>query len=86
MKSFLPRGFRNAARKPWLPREPARIRSFLLEQGEIILKPLDGMGGTSIFRLRQGDPNLSVILETMTEYNSSLCDGAKIFAANCRWR
>jgi len=51
-------------------REPARIRSFLIEQGEIILKPLDGMGGTSIFRLRHGDPNLSVILETMTEYNT----------------
>ncbi len=51
-------------------REPARIRSFLHEQGEIILKPLDGMGGTSIFHLRQDDPNLSVILETMTQYNS----------------
>jgi glutathione synthase len=51
-------------------REPARIRSFLHEQGEIILKPLDGMGGTSIFHLRQHDPNLSVILETMTQYNS----------------
>jgi len=51
-------------------REPARIRSFLQEQGEIILKPLDGMGGTSIFHLRQNDPNLSVILEMMTQYNS----------------
>jgi glutathione synthase len=51
-------------------REPKRIRDFLTEQGEIILKPLDGMGGTSIFHLRQNDPNLSVILETMTEYNS----------------
>ncbi|CAA9892715.1 glutathione synthetase [Candidatus Methylobacter favarea] len=50
-------------------REAARIRSFLQEQGEIILKPLDGMGGTSIFHLRPGDPNLSVILETMTQYN-----------------
>lgn len=49
-------------------RDPARIRIFLQEQGEIILKPLDGMGGTSIFHLRQNDPNLSVILETMTEY------------------
>jgi glutathione synthase len=51
-------------------REPTRIRSFLHEQGEIILKPLDGMGGTSIFHLRKDDPNLSVILETMTQYNS----------------
>jgi glutathione synthase len=51
-------------------REPERIRHFLHEQEEIILKPLDGMGGTSIFRLRRGDPNLSVILETMTRYNT----------------
>ena len=51
-------------------REPSRIRSFLDEQTEIILKPLDGMGGTSIFHLRKEDPNLSVILETMTQYNS----------------
>jgi glutathione synthase len=51
-------------------REPERIRHFLHEQEEIILKPLDGMGGTSIFRLRRGDPNLSVILETMTQYNT----------------
>jgi glutathione synthase len=51
-------------------RESRRIRAFLQEQEEIILKPLDGMGGTSIFHLRQGDPNLSVILETMTKFNS----------------
>lgn len=50
-------------------RDPKRIRDFLAEQGEIILKPLDGMGGTSIFHLRKDDPNLSVILETMTQYN-----------------
>ena len=51
-------------------REPRRIRDFLAEQGEIILKPLDGMGGASIFHCRQGDSNLSVILEIMTEHNS----------------
>ncbi|MCG6872372.1 MAG: glutathione synthase [Gammaproteobacteria bacterium] len=46
-------------------RQRARIHSFLREQGDIILKPLDGMGGRSIFRLRPDDPNLNVILETM---------------------
>lgn len=51
-------------------RESVRIKKFLHEQGEIILKPLDGMGGVSIFHLQQNDPNLSVILETMTQYNS----------------
>jgi glutathione synthase len=48
--------------------EPLHIREFLQQYADIILKPLDGMGGVSIFRLRLGDPNLSVILETMTEY------------------
>jgi len=51
-------------------REPSRIREFLHEQGEIVLKPLDGMGGTSIFHIRQNDPNTSVILELMTAYGS----------------
>jgi glutathione synthase len=49
-------------------REPNRIRAFLQKHKEIILKPLDGMGGASIFLVRENDPNLSVILETMTEH------------------
>jgi len=48
-------------------RDPSRIRRFLDEQGDIILKPLDAMGGASIFRVRSGDPNTGVILETLTE-------------------
>ncbi len=51
-------------------REPSRIRDFLQAQGEIVLKPLDGMGGTSIFHVRQTDPNISVILELMTAYKT----------------
>lgn len=35
----------------------------------MVLKPLDGMGGASIFRVTSGDPNISVILETMTQHN-----------------
>lgn len=46
------------------------LREFAEEQRDVILKPLDGMGGTSIFRHRQGDPNLSVILETLTANGS----------------
>ena len=46
------------------------IRDFIAEHGEVILKPLHGMGGTSIFRVRQDDPNLSVILETITAYGA----------------
>jgi glutathione synthase len=51
-------------------RDSKMLRAFLKEQGEIILKPLDGMGGTSIFRLKEGDINLSVVLEIMTQHNS----------------
>ena len=46
-------------------REAAEFRAFAAEQGEIVLKPLDGMGGRSIFQVRQGDQNLNVILETL---------------------
>lgn len=49
-------------------REPQRFKNFLQKHKEIILKPLDGMGGTSIFHVREGDANLNVILEMMTEY------------------
>jgi glutathione synthase len=43
-----------------------RIKSFHAEHGDIIVKPLDGMGGTGIFRLQPQDPNRSAILETLT--------------------
>jgi len=47
-------------------RDPARLKTFLNEHHDIVVKPLDGMGGASVFRLRQNDPNLNVILETLT--------------------
>ena len=43
-----------------------KLREFHREHGDIIVKPLDGMGGSSIFRLKPDDPNVSVVLETMT--------------------
>lgn len=46
------------------------LREFAEEHRDIILKPLDGMGGSSIFRHRAGDPNLSVILETLTAHGT----------------
>jgi glutathione synthase len=48
-------------------RDAAEIKRFVAEHGEVVLKPLDGMGGRSIFRSHRGDPNLNVILETLTE-------------------
>jgi len=44
------------------------IRDFLQTHGDIILKPLDGMGGASIFRIVKGDVNTSVIIETITQH------------------
>lgn len=49
-------------------RRKTRLRDFLNELGDIILKPLGGMGGASVFRLRAGDPNVNVVIETMTEH------------------
>ena len=50
------------------------LRTFHQEQGDVIFKPLDGMGGASIFRLQKDEPNLGVIIETLT------ADGLPIMA------
>ena len=47
------------------------LRSFIDEHKDTVIKPLDGMGGSSIFRIRSSDPNLNVILETVTESYST---------------
>ena len=44
------------------------IRAFLAEHGDVILKPLDTMGGASIFRVQQNDLNTGVIIETLTRH------------------
>ncbi len=43
------------------------IKSFAKEHNDIIIKPMDGMGGTSIFKTNKNDSNLNVIIETVTE-------------------
>jgi len=48
-------------------RQGALIREFIEKHGDIILKPLDGMGGSSVFRIQRNDPNLNVIIETLTQ-------------------
>jgi len=75
-----PQGLRDANEKlftAWFPQctpptlvsgDMGRLRTFVEEQKDTILKPLDGMGGASVFRLRLGDPNLGVILETLTRH------------------
>jgi glutathione synthase len=77
-----PRALRDANEKlfaAWFPaccpptlvtRSINRMRGFLEEHGDIILKPLDAMGGASVFRVRVDDPNRQVILEVMTAHGT----------------
>jgi glutathione synthase len=51
-----------------ITRDAADIHAFIDELGEAILKPLDGMGGSSIFHVRRDDPNRNVIVETLTQF------------------
>lgn len=59
----------------WTPetlvsRSQEKLRGFYAEHQDIILKPLDGMGGESVFRIKPGDKNLIVIIETLTRHGS----------------
>ena len=47
-------------------RDMARLRAFHAEHGDVVVKPLDGMGGSGVFRLRPDEHNLGSILETLT--------------------
>ena len=77
-----PRGLRDANEKLFTLHVPQcipativtansnRIREFMTDHGDIIVKPPDGMGGYMVFRLRKDDPNTGVILETVTARDS----------------
>ena len=54
-------------------RRADKLKAFHQEHGDVILKPLDGMGGSSIFRVMKGDPNVSVIIETLTAMGENYC-------------
>jgi glutathione synthase len=74
-----PQGLRDMNEKvftAWFPqccaptlitRSAAEITAFATEHGKIVVKPLDGMGGKSIFVTEKGDKNLPVIIETLTD-------------------
>jgi glutathione synthase len=77
-----PRSIRNANEKlftAWftaccpptlVTRDAGQILRFLAEQNDIVLKPLGGMGGASVFRVAVGDPNTNVIMETLTRHGT----------------
>jgi len=53
-----------------ITRRLEKMKAFLAEQQKIVVKPLDGMGGRSIFVVNDGDPNTNVILETLTDFGA----------------
>lgn len=62
--------FNDCCTETTVDRAPARLKAFLQQHQKIVVKPLDGMGGESIFVLTHGDPNTTVILDTMTRKGS----------------
>ncbi len=54
-------------------RDAQRIRDFHAKHEDVILKPLDGMGGASIFRMKKDESNVGVIIETLTNHGEWYC-------------
>ena len=54
-----------------ISRDVKKLRAFVDEHQHVIFKPLDGMGGTSIFNVKAGDPNLGVILEVLNDFGKN---------------
>ncbi len=75
-----PAGLRNMNEKAWAMRFPeltprslvtqsmARLRAFADAHGHVVIKPLDGNGGEGVFVVRRDDPNIGVIIETVTQH------------------
>ena len=53
-----------------ITRSMADMKSFLAEHGHVVAKPLDGMGGRSIFVVTKSDKNANVVFETLTDYGT----------------
>ena len=53
-----------------ITRSMEEMKAFLNEHERVVAKPLDGMGGRSIFALQKGDKNANVIFETLTNYGT----------------
>ena len=51
-------------------KQESALRDFLDHHRDIVIKPLDGMGGSGVFRVRENDPNTGVIIETATRYGT----------------
>ena len=69
--------FPNLCPQTLVTKNISNLKTFHAEQKDIIIKPLDGMGGSSIFRVKDKDSNASVIFETMTDHNNRFCMAQK---------
>ena len=79
--------FRDFTPKTLVTRSSVKIREFHQKEKDVIIKPLDGMGGASIFRIKANDANVGVIIETLTnngeqyamvqEFMPEIADGDK---------
>lgn len=63
-----------------IDRDADRLRAFLHKHGKIVLKPLDGMGGASVFVLERGELNVGVVIETLTDYGTRFAMAQKYIA------
>lgn len=54
-------------------RRDEELRAFHALHGDVIFKPLDGMGGASIFRIQNEGVNLGVVIETLTQHGTQMC-------------
>jgi glutathione synthase len=62
--------FPDCSPRTLITRSMAEMKQFVAEHKKVVVKPLDGMGGKSIFVIKQGDNNANVIIETLTDYGS----------------
>lgn len=58
-------------------RRADQLRAFLADHGDVVFKPLAGMGGAMVFRVRRDDPNISVIIEALTEHGRNTIMGQR---------
>jgi len=66
-EKFFTEAFPEFAPKCTISRNPKHIKHFAKQLDQVIIKPMDGMGGSSIFQTGKNDKNLNVIIETVTE-------------------
>ncbi len=79
-KAFITR-FPQCIAPTLISRDPAQLHAFIDRHDEAVLKPLDGMGGASVFLVRRADANRNVIVETLTRNSQRFIMAQQYLAA-----